>query len=63
MNFDVHTTAYGRPAVELLAAQVRAAKGGDPLAPVTVIVPSNYAAVSTGGPSPPSLEALPTSRS
>jgi ATP-dependent helicase/nuclease subunit B len=46
-DFDVHTTAYGRPAVDLLGAQVKAAKGGDPLAPVTVIVPSNYAAVST----------------
>jgi len=47
MSFDVHTTAYGRPAVDLLAAEVGAAKAGDPLAPVTVIVPSNYAAVST----------------
>jgi hypothetical protein len=46
-NFVVHTTAYGRGAVDLLAAQVQKAKGGDPLAPVTVIVPSNYAAVST----------------
>lgn len=46
-EFDVHPTPYGRPAVSLLAAQLRAAKGGDPLAPVTVIVPSNYAAVST----------------
>ena len=46
-NFVVHTTAYGRPAVDVLAGQVQNAKGGDPLAPVTVIVPSNYAAVST----------------
>ena len=43
----MHTTAYGRPAVYLLGTQVKQAKGGDPLAPVTVIVPSNYAAVST----------------
>ena len=46
-NFVVQSTAYGRPAVDLLAEQVQTAKGGDPLAPVTVIVPSNYAAVST----------------
>jgi ATP-dependent helicase/nuclease subunit B len=45
--FEVHTTPYGRPAVELLAGQVDALKSGDRLAPVTVIVPSNYAAVST----------------
>ena len=36
MGFEVHTTPYGEPAGELLAAQVRARKGGDPLAPVTV---------------------------
>ncbi len=47
MNFVVNTTAYGPPATALLAGQVQAAKGGDRLAPVTVIVPSNYAAVST----------------
>ena len=47
MNLAVNTTAYGRPATDLLAGQVQAAKGGDRLAPVTVIVPSNYAAVST----------------
>ena len=45
--FEVHTTPYGRPAVELLALQVDGLKGGDRLTPVTVIVPSNYAAVST----------------
>jgi hypothetical protein len=47
VNFVVHTTAYGPPATELLAGLVHAAKGGDRLAPVTVIVPSNYAAVAT----------------
>ena len=47
MNLAVNTTAYGPPATTLLAGQVQAAKGGDRLAPVTVIVPSNYAAVST----------------
>jgi RecB family exonuclease len=46
-GYEVLATAYGRAAVELLAWQVDAAKAGDPLAPVMVIVPSNYAAVST----------------
>ena len=46
-NFVVQTTAYGRPAVDLVAGQLQTLKGGDPLAPVTVIVPPNYAAVST----------------
>ncbi|MGI9119446.1 MAG: PD-(D/E)XK nuclease family protein [Acidimicrobiales bacterium] len=45
-DLDVHTTTYGRPAVNLLGAQVKSAKGGDPLAPITVIVASNYAALS-----------------
>lgn len=47
VGFEVVTVAYGRPAVDALAAQVTAAKAGDPLSPVTVIVPSNYAAVAT----------------
>lgn len=34
---------YGRPAREALAAAIAAAKSGDALAPVTVIVPTNYA--------------------
>lgn len=38
---------YGEAAVGVLAEQVHAAKAGDPLAPVTVVVPSNYAAVAT----------------
>jgi hypothetical protein len=42
-NLVIQATAYGRPAVDLLAAQVERAKGGDRLAPVTVVVPSNYA--------------------
>ncbi len=37
---------YGRPAREALAEQIAAAKRSDPLAPVTVIVPSNYAGLS-----------------
>src|SRR5436190_11868924 len=46
MSFDVTGVAFGRPAVELLAEQVRTAKDGDPLAPVTVVVPSNYVGVA-----------------
>lgn len=45
--FEVATVAYGRAAVDALAVVVGAAKGGDPLAPVTVVVPTNYAAVAT----------------
>ncbi len=37
---------FGRPAVEALAEVVAEAQGGDPLAPVTVVVPSAPAAVS-----------------
>ncbi len=44
---EVIRVAYGEPALTLLADRVRAAKGGDPLAPVTVVVPANYAAVAT----------------
>lgn len=47
MAADVRRVSYGEPAVRLLAEQVHAAKAGDPLAPVTVVVPSNYAAVAT----------------
>lgn len=46
-GFVVHTSAYGHPAAEVLGRLVEAAKAGDRLGPVTVIVPSNYAAVST----------------
>ena len=35
--------AHGEPAREALWGAVAAAKGGDPLAPVTVAVPSTYA--------------------
>src|SRR4030042_34939 len=37
---------YGPPAVEALREEIAAAKGGDPLQPVTVAVPSNYAGLS-----------------
>lgn len=39
----IDLVGYGRPAREALAAAIVAAKRGDPLAPVTVIVPTNYA--------------------
>lgn len=39
-------TPFGRPALEALAAVVAGAQGDDPLAPVTVVVPSAPAAVS-----------------
>lgn len=41
----IHAPA-GRPAAEALAAAVADAKGGDPLAPVTVLVPSAPAGIS-----------------
>ena len=42
MSIEVVTTPYGPPAHEALARAVEQAKAGDPLAPVTVVVPSNY---------------------
>jgi ATP-dependent helicase/nuclease subunit B len=48
VGIDVTRVAYGEAAVACLAERVRAIRGaGDPLAPVTVVVPSNYAAVAT----------------
>ncbi|MGH9120540.1 MAG: hypothetical protein ACRDYC_01115, partial [Acidimicrobiales bacterium] len=46
-GFRVQLSAYGRGALDLLAAQIDALKDGDRMAGVTVVVPSNYAAVST----------------
>ena len=40
------TTGYGHDAHEALAYAVREAKNGDPLAPVTVVVPSHYAGIA-----------------
>src|SRR3954469_21364466 len=40
------TTAYGPAATESLHRVVAAAKAGDPLAPVTVVVPTNYVGVA-----------------
>ncbi len=39
-------SAFGQPATAALGAAIAMAKEGDPLAPVTVIVPSNYAGLS-----------------
>jgi ATP-dependent helicase/nuclease subunit B len=44
--FQVVTTPYGRPALAALRDTVGAAKGGDPLAPVTVVVASNHVGVT-----------------
>ncbi len=41
MRLTAEWVALGRPANERLAAVVAELKGGDPLAPVTVVVPSN----------------------
>src|SRR5829696_5779008 len=46
MGVRAEAVAYGEPAVARLDERVRRAKGGDPLAGVTVVVPSNYAAVA-----------------
>jgi ATP-dependent helicase/nuclease subunit B len=46
MPLDVVATAYGRPALQALRHAVAAAKQGDPLAPVTVIVPANHVGVT-----------------
>jgi ATP-dependent helicase/nuclease subunit B len=43
---EVVTTPYGRPALAALRDAVAAAKGGDALAPVTVVVPSNHVGVT-----------------
>ena len=42
MAIECVTTAYGPPAHAALAAAVAQAKQGDPLAPVTVVVPNHY---------------------
>jgi ATP-dependent helicase/nuclease subunit B len=47
MALRVEWVPYGRGAAEALRAQVGAVKGDDPLAPVTVVVPSNHVGVAT----------------
>lgn len=42
MTVDLVATVYGPSAHEALATAVARAKGGDPLAPVTVVVPNHY---------------------
>jgi ATP-dependent helicase/nuclease subunit B len=45
LTVQVTTTAYGRPALELLRAVVAQIKADDPMAPVTVLVPNNIAGI------------------
>jgi hypothetical protein len=44
---ELRTTSYGEPAAHALHEAVAAAKAGDPLAPVTVVVPSNHVGVAS----------------
>lgn len=46
MPMRFHSTAYGREAATVLHARVAEAKSEDPLAPVTLLVPSNHVGVS-----------------
>ncbi|WP_324651546.1 PD-(D/E)XK nuclease family protein [Georgenia sp. H159] len=45
MTSRVRVTAYGRAALEALREEVAAAKAQDPMAPVTVLAPSNVAGI------------------
>ena len=45
MTVRVEWARYGRPATERLREAIAEAKGGDPLAPATVVVPSNHVGV------------------
>lgn len=47
MGIRVVQTSYGHDAAVALHAAVAAAKDGDPLAPVTVVVPSNHVGVAS----------------
>lgn len=47
MAMRVVWSSYGRDAAERLRAAVAAAKGDEPLAPVTVVVPSNHVGVAS----------------
>ncbi|MDE0604565.1 MAG: PD-(D/E)XK nuclease family protein [bacterium] len=46
MGIEVICTPYGPPATERLGEQITAVKNGDPLAPVTVVVPTNIAGLA-----------------
>ena len=43
---EVQWVRYGREAAEALRAAIASTKGGEPLAPVTVVVPSNHVGVA-----------------
>lgn len=47
MGLRTEWVAYGRPAAEALRREISAAKDGDPLAPVAVVVPTNHIGVAT----------------
>ncbi|HXQ61814.1 MAG TPA: PD-(D/E)XK nuclease family protein [Acidimicrobiales bacterium] len=47
MSVEVTRVGYGPPAAEALRSAISRAKGGGPLTPVTVVVPSNYLGVAT----------------
>ena len=47
MGIDLRWVRYGRPAAEELRSTISLAKGDEPLAPVTIVVPSNYVGVAT----------------
>src|SRR3954447_23489550 len=46
MGVRVQWVQYGKPAAEALRAAIVDAKAGEPLAPVTVVVPSNHVGVA-----------------
>ena len=46
MAVETRWVRYGRDAAEALRAEIVAAKGAEPLAPVTVVVPSNHVGVA-----------------
>ncbi len=47
MGIAIRWVRYGRPAAEELRSAISLAKGDEPLAPVTIVVPSNYVGVAT----------------
>ena len=47
VDLEVRWVPYGRYAATRLHAAISAAKGDEPLTPVTVVVPSNYVGVAT----------------
>ena len=47
MGIEIRWVRQGRPAAEELRASISSSKGDEPLAPVTIVVPSNYVGVAT----------------